>query len=336
MARKKTRQPEYTGGPKGGRPDPTAPQDDYSNLTVKQRKQRLIKLAEKRAKAANKVGKSKQRVKKLTRELKNTSGEKKRENLQDAKKRAKHRMEKRQDRRENITKKIKGVRNYTTQTPGTPGVRTPTIDPFMNDQDIKDNAEAGTQLFNTVATLDKALADMANDNMLKKVQINDQQRADSQSADESAAARGLFHSSIRDGDLFDIDATAALRKAELDTQLNTLSIENNRQKDVALGAWREFQDTLGQKMVENAANAQADAPYWQTAPTKAQNVHHRLELPKPPKPNKGGGNNNPNGNNGPGGGRLGDRNPHVQGNQPTGPRPNVTMKPKQSGGRPVV
>ncbi len=71
----------------------------------------------------------------------------------------------------------------------------------------------------------------------------------------SMAGRGMFHSSMRDAELFDIDATAGLRKQMLQQQLDTQTLNSQRQKSVLDSSWTQYMAGLTQKQVENAKAA---------------------------------------------------------------------------------
>jgi hypothetical protein len=89
-------------------------------------------------------------------------------------------------------------------------------------------------------------------------------------ASDELAARGLFRSSIRDGDLFDIDATAEIKKRFLDTSLDTLKLDTESKKAQLNSMWNDpvtgFMAGLELKKIANAAGVSADMPAWKVEP----------------------------------------------------------------------
>lgn len=164
--------------------------------------------------------------------------------------------------------------------PGAPGSpapqpQMPVIEPFMTADDLL--------LFGqTMADFDKELQDI--DFGLGELQANtdyelanlerDAQEARTDTNDDMAG-RGIFMSSIRDGEIFDIDATAAIRKNLLDTQLKTAILNANNRRNLINTARENFQRAINQKMTDNAREASADLEVpttdaAQTAPGAAQ------------------------------------------------------------------
>ena len=91
---------------------------------------------------------------------------------------------------------------------------------------------------------------------------------------DSSIARGLYQSSIKDGDLYDIEASARLRRDFLQTQLNLAQMAAQSRIDGINQARTSFEAANNQQMVQNAQGVNdqmpAPAPPAQTAPGSAQ------------------------------------------------------------------
>lgn len=183
------------------------------------------------------------------------------------------------------------LRTIMYTTPGTPGQKSPVIDPFMNADDMQSADEARAQLAATLAQQDYELSDLATSTEADKAAIDRQHPYDRRDASDEAAARGLFQSSIRDAELWDIDATAAIRKNLLDVGLSTKRIQSQNAKTAAQAAYDTFQANMHQKMVENAQAASENLPEYLVNPTDATTRVDRLKIPRGGKKNNQGQNN---------------------------------------------
>ncbi len=146
------------------------------------------------------------------------------------------------------------------------GVRNPTIDPFMRPEDMMAFADARAQYEQSLYDIDYELAKAAADTAYEKDQTAKQALLRSRDSRDDFAARGLAQASVRDADLFDIDATAALRRQFLDTELNTLRLRGQGMKTSIQTNWDTWMTGLNQQMVANAAEAAHDMPEWKTPP----------------------------------------------------------------------
>lgn len=151
--------------------------------------------------------------------------------------------------------------------PGAPapaGTPTPVINPFMTAEDIMAYSEAKKNYETQLAELDYNYATSVANTGYEEEQITKgaiQSKADT---NWETAGRGLERSSIRDGDLFDIDATAEMRKRFLDTQLDTLKLNTEAQKAALNAYWNDpetgFMAGMQKKEVQNAQQASAGLP----------------------------------------------------------------------------
>lgn len=172
-----------------------------------------------------------------------------------------------------------------------PGVPSPTVDPFMSAEDIMAYSQARQAYESQLNELDFNYANSVANAGYEKDEITKGAIKGKDDTNWDAAGRGLFRSSIRDADLFDIDATAEMRKTFLDTQLNTLKLNTEAQKHSLDEMWNNpetgYLHGLELKKVANAQGVQANMPQWQVAP-------HMEKPTPPPKPKQQVAKKNPN------------------------------------------
>lgn len=151
-----------------------------------------------------------------------------------------------------------------------PGEENPTVAPFMTGEDMMAYAEARQAYEQQLADLDYSYATAVANTGYEKEQVTKGAVKGKSDANWDAAARGLFRSSIRDADLFDIDATAEMRKRFLDTQLDTLKLNTETQKAALDRMWNDPQTGylhgLELKKIANAQGVAADMPQWKVEP----------------------------------------------------------------------
>lgn len=192
-------------------------------------------------------------------------------------------LDKRKEKLGGFRDKRNELRNYEIHTPG---VENPDTPPFKLAEDFLAEDQARAERTDTYTTLDEQLASMAAQNVSEKQRIAKDQAYSRRDAEFLAASRGLERSSIRDAELWDIDATAGLRRNELDTNLQLATLSADRQKTAADNAWNDFQrNYLGPKMVENAAAADEGVPEYAVDPTTEK---AKLDIPRTQGKGKGG------------------------------------------------
>lgn len=162
-----------------------------------------------------------------------------------------------------------------------PGVLTPTVEPFMTAEDMQTYAQSRRQYEEGLNHLDLNYSNQVANTAYEEEQIAKGAVSSKAEANDDFAARGLFRSSVRDADLFDIDATAEMRKTFLDTQLNTLRLNTEAEKASAESAWNEYQAGVNKKEVENAQGVSATLPKYSVEP-HLETVK-KAGMPAPPK-----------------------------------------------------
>lgn len=131
-----------------------------------------------------------------------------------------------------------------------------TIQPFMTGDDLMALAQARGDYESNVYNLDYELEKLRNQTAQDQQETETTRVKGKGRADWDNAARGLATSSIRDAEMYDIDATAAIRKRFLETQLDTATLNTQRLKEAARHAFEDiYMQGLNQKMVENAQRA---------------------------------------------------------------------------------
>lgn len=165
---------------------------------------------------------------------------------------------------------------------GTPGVENPPVQPFLTAGDMSEIADRNAGWDQMLADIESSLSRLTAETNFTVSELEKERVQDlSQSADEMAG-RGLFQSSIKDADLYDIEATARLRKDFVDTQLKTARLDAQNQRQIIQDNRDAFSSAINQRMTENAQGVQADQPIWKQEPTEG---HWQPQtLPPPPKP----------------------------------------------------
>ena len=158
-----------------------------------------------------------------------------------------------------------------------PGVENPAPEPFLTQQDIEEYAEAREQYEEGLKALDRNYETTKHNNEYEEAEIEKGRVQGVNNENWDAAARGLFKSSIRDGDLADIDATAEIKKKFLSDSLAALAVYNEGQKKAQEAKWARYEEGLHRKEVENAEGVAATMPKWAVEP-------HMEVTPAAPKP----------------------------------------------------
>lgn len=144
--------------------------------------------------------------------------------------------------------------------PGSAGVHTPTIQPFQTSSDMMQSADENFNLGQGLSDLDKSFADMKTNVDYEKTQVNKSEVNAKNTTIDNMIARGLGQSSIRDGEIYDIQATATMRRNFLDTTLGAAEIALGTNKGRLQKRAEDIQKAMSQKAIENAQQANDGTP----------------------------------------------------------------------------
>jgi hypothetical protein len=174
-----------------------------------------------------------------------------------------------------------------------PGERNPTIDPFLTGEDIMAYSQARSQYEGQLNELDYGYEQAQINTQREKEGITKREGYELSGAKEDFAARGLQRSSTRDADLYDISATAEMKKANLDTNLTTLKTHTETEKERLRSAWEDPEEGylhgLDLKKVANAQAAGGEMGEWAKEPGWEKKPGGGGNKNKPNKPKQGGG-----------------------------------------------
>ena len=152
--------------------------------------------------------------------------------------------------------------------PGSPGVRNDPVAPFMSAADISEDADRQAGWDSELSSIQSGLDKLGAETNFQLGQLDKQRAQDLESSADNMASRGLFQSSIKDADLYDIEATSRLRKEFVDTQLKNAVLDAGNQRKIIQDNRDAWAKALNQRMVDNAAGVNADQPIWKQAPTE--------------------------------------------------------------------
>lgn len=170
-----------------------------------------------------------------------------------------------------------------TFVPGTPGTPpSPPAPPFKTSDNIFAEAEARRQYEQRMLDVDAQLARQNIDTQYQAGQIDKGAAVSRRDTNDAAAARGIFRSSLRDADLFDIDATAAIKKDYLNRQLDTSTLNAQSNKTIAQTAYDTFMAGLNQAQAENAQSLGPGDPG--TPGTPGTYINNKTNKPTPNTP----------------------------------------------------
>jgi hypothetical protein len=147
-----------------------------------------------------------------------------------------------------------------------PGVENPIVAPFMTPEDLMAYSAARQQYEEGLDNLDYNFGQKRIETTHEEGNIEKGRVYDRSSANNDLAARGLFRSSIRDGDLADIDATAEIRRKFLSDQMTALKLYTDNRKEDINARWSEYERGKASKEVQNAQGVNANMPKWAVEP----------------------------------------------------------------------
>lgn len=167
-----------------------------------------------------------------------------------------------------------------------PGKKSTVIEPYMNAEDLMNYAQRRQEYEDSLHESAYNYETSAINTAYEEGNIAKGARDAQNSSEYNFAGRGLGHSSIRDADLFDIQATASLKKTYLDSQLHSLKLNTEAKKTALESNWGTYEKGLNQKMVQNAEEANTGLPEYEVQPGWVKNTP-TPSVPKPPaKPKK--------------------------------------------------
>lgn len=166
--------------------------------------------------------------------------------------------------------------------PAAPSPSAAVIDPFLRPEDLQALADFSFGQANSLADIDKGLADLATQTSYDRVQTDKGAQQATDGAQENAIARGLFHSSIKDATLYDIEGQRVRSQQLFTDRQNNATLDADRRKGILQHAQEQLAERMRQQAVENAravSAAQAVA-----VPTAAPGVATAPKPPAAPKP----------------------------------------------------
>jgi hypothetical protein len=164
--------------------------------------------------------------------------------------------------------------------PGSAGVLNPTIEPFLTGNDMMEQADSNFNLESGLYDLDTALSKLSTDTEYNKKQITKSEGEAKSATVDNMIARGLFNSSVKDGEIYDIQATATMRRNFLDTTFKTAEMETGIRKGALRSRADAIQKAIDRKAAENAQLANENAPDYLEPPTQGG----LQPIPGAPKP----------------------------------------------------
>lgn len=154
-----------------------------------------------------------------------------------------------------------------TYVPGNPGVPTPTVQPFLRADQMANDATQQGRWRQDVIDIDSALQNLEAQTGLEQTNLEKSRVQSRDNVRSNTAAEGWVGSSVQDGDLFDIEATARLKRDYMQTNLETAKITAGNKKSAITDEKAAWDKALEQMKVENAAGVQTAMGPWQTEPT---------------------------------------------------------------------
>lgn len=151
--------------------------------------------------------------------------------------------------------------------PGPSGSTSGHVDPFFRPEDLITQNNFWAQWGTTFAGLDQQLGDLRTNTIFNKAQLADQHKSNVSGINDDASARGLGHSSIRDGNQAQEQTQFTRQDQHLDDALNSFATYVQTQKDNFNTTIKPgFQSAMDAQGVQNAQNV-PDAPAPPAAPT---------------------------------------------------------------------
>lgn len=144
--------------------------------------------------------------------------------------------------------------NGAPQNPAAPGASgSATVEPFLTAEDLFRHNDAWKSYQDQLSQLELELSGLET-NTNFELGENDRNLVKGQSsAKDQAAGRGIYNSSIKDAELFDLEATRNMRRTFLQGQLSSAAARAARLKKNLDDWWTQFLSDENTKKVQNAA-----------------------------------------------------------------------------------
>lgn len=126
------------------------------------------------------------------------------------------------------------------------------VEPFLQPEQSQENSDRFFQAGQSKGDITENLNKLSTDTGYQQTQIDRGLVKDQSATLDDAVARGIGQSSIKDGDIYDLQATAALRRNYLQTTLDNARIEGARRiKDID-DNWQQWVANRDKMSVANA------------------------------------------------------------------------------------
>lgn len=158
--------------------------------------------------------------------------------------------------------------------PGSPGVQNAPVQPFLTPQQMLEWGEGQQHKKENLAEFASNLINAETQEAYEAENVAKEGLLNHTRSGENLTARGLFHSSIRDGDLADIDAATALKKKFLETNLENLKITTKGKEALINDQWEKvYEPAWNALKVQNAQEAGANQGLYSTPPVAPHYEH---------------------------------------------------------------
>jgi hypothetical protein len=161
---------------------------------------------------------------------------------------------------------------FVPGTPAQPGVPNPTVDPFFTPEDLLAINDYQTGEENQLADLAFNLEQERLNTDYGLRNAEEELKNNRTSATEEMIGRGLFASSIKDAQLYDLEGTYARQRTMLNDRFEQMRLhaEAARDRIVGAGGSRErFWTAMNQQKVENAQEVSGSMGPWKVEPKPA-------------------------------------------------------------------
>ncbi len=131
------------------------------------------------------------------------------------------------------------------------------IDPFLRPEDLQALADFNFGQANSLADIDRGLADLATQTAYDRVQVDKGAKQGSSDATDNAIARGLFRSSVKDATLYDIEGQRVRSQQLFTDRQNNATLDADRRKSILKQAQDALAERMRQQAVSNAREVSA-------------------------------------------------------------------------------